>query len=82
MQAFEVRCYRRLLNISYEDHMKNEEVCRKLQAAIGEYGELLTVVKKRKLRRFGDVSISSVLAETILQDTVNEKEEKVDSDGL
>ena len=25
MQAFEVRCYRRLLNISYKDHVTNED---------------------------------------------------------
>ena len=25
-QAFEMRCYRRLLNISYKDHVTNEEV--------------------------------------------------------
>ena len=30
--AFEVRCYRRLLNISYKDHVTNEEVRRKIQA--------------------------------------------------
>ena len=36
-QAFEMRCYRRLLNISYKDHVTNEEVRRKIQAAIGEY---------------------------------------------
>ena len=51
-QAFEMRCYRRLLNISYKDHVTNEEVRRKIQAAIGEYDELLTLVKKRKLRWF------------------------------
>ena len=32
-QAFEMRCYRRLLKISYKDHVTNEEVCRKIQAA-------------------------------------------------
>ena len=32
-----MRCYRRLLNISYKDHVTNEEVRRKIQAAIGEY---------------------------------------------
>ena len=48
MQAFEMRCYRKLLNISYKDHVTNEEVRRKIQAAIGEYDELLTLVKKRK----------------------------------
>ena len=31
-QAFEMRCYRRLLNISYKDHVTNEEVRRKIQA--------------------------------------------------
>ena len=68
--AYEMRCYRRLLNISYKDHVTNEEVRRKIQAAIGEYDELLTLVKKRKLRWFGHVSRSSGLAKTILQGTV------------
>ena len=69
-QAFEMRCYQRLLNISYKDHVTNEEVPRKIQAAIGEYDELLTLVKKRKLRWFGHVSRSSGLAKRILQGTV------------
>ena len=30
-QAFEMRCYRRLLDISYKDHVTNEEVRRKIQ---------------------------------------------------
>ena len=72
-QAFEMRCNRRLLNISYKDHVTNEEVRRKIQAAIGEYDELLTLVKKRKLRWFGHVSRSSGLAKTILQGTVKGK---------
>ena len=67
MQAFEMRCYRRLLIISYKDHVTNEEVRRKIQAAIGEHGELLALVKKRKLRWFGHVSRSSGLAMIILQ---------------
>ena len=72
-QAFEMGCYRRLLNISYKDRVTNEEVRRKIQAAIGEYDELLTLVKKRKLRWFGHVSRSSGLAKTILQGTVKGK---------
>ena len=77
-QDFEMRCYRRLLNISYKDHVTNEEVRRKIQAAIGEYDELLTLVKKRKLRWFGHVSRSSGLAKTILQGTVKGKEKEAD----
>ena len=73
-QAFEMRCYQRLLNISYKDHMTYEEVCRKIQAAIfGEYDELLTMVKKQKLMWFCHVSRSSSLAKTILQGIVNGK---------
>ena len=66
MQAFEMRCYRRLLNISYKDYLTNEEVRRKIQAANSEYGELLTLVKKWKLRWYGHVSRSSGLAKIIL----------------
>ena len=55
-QAFEMRCYRRLLSISYKDHVTNEEVRRKIQTAIREYDELLTLVKKRKLGWFGHIS--------------------------
>ena len=75
-QAFEMRCYRRLLNISYKDHVNNEEIRRKIQAAIGEYDELLTLVKKRKLRWFGHVSRSSGLAQTILQGTMKGKRKR------
>ena len=70
IQAFEVRSYRRLLKISYKDYVTNEEVRRKIQAAIGESDELLTQVKKRKLRWFGHVSRSSGLAKTIQQGTL------------
>ena len=51
----------------------NEEVRRKIQAAIGDYDELLTLVKKRKLSWFGHVSRASGLVKTILQGTVKGK---------
>ena len=63
---------------SYKDNVTNEEVRRKIQAVIGEYDELLTLVKKRKLRWLGHVSRSSGLAKTILQGTVKEKEKEAD----
>ena len=65
MQAFEMTCYRRLLNMSYKGNVIYAEVCRKIKAAIGEYDELLTLVKKRKLRQCGYVSRSSGLEKTI-----------------
>ena len=75
-QAFEMRHHRRLLNISYKDNITNEEVRRKIQAAIGEYDELLTLVKKRKLRWFGHVSRSSGLAKTILPGSERKKKNR------
>ena len=62
-----------LLNNPYKNHVTNEDVCRKIQAVIVKYDELLPLVKKRKLRWFGHISRSSDLAKTILQGTVQEK---------
>ena len=42
----------------------------KIQRAIGPHEDLLTIVKRRKLHWYGDVSRSSGLAKTILQGTV------------
>ena len=69
-------CYRRQLKILYKDHVTSEEVRRKIQAAIGEYDELPTLVKKRKLRWFGHVSRSSGLAKTIIQGTAKGKRKR------
>ena len=70
IQALEMRCYRRLLNISYKDHVTNEEVCNRIQNAIGVHDDLLTMVKKRKLRWYGHSSRSLGMAKTIPQGTV------------
>ena len=59
----------------------NEHVPRKIQAATGRYDELLTLIKKRKLRWFGHISRSSGLAKTFLQGTVKEKIRKLDRRG-
>ena len=70
IQALEMRCYRRLLNISYKDYVTNEEVRNRIQNATGVHDDLLTMVKKRKLRWYGYISRSSDMAKTILQGTV------------
>ena len=64
----EMRCYCKILHISYRDHVTNEEVCAKIQQAIGPH-EDLTIVKRRKLQWYGHVSRSPGLAKTILQDS-------------
>ena len=70
IQALEMRCYRRLLNISYKDHATNEEVRNRIQNATGVHDDLLTMVNKRKLRWYGPISRSSGMAKTILHETV------------
>ena len=66
----EMRCYCKILHISYKDHVTNEEVCAKIQQAIGPHEDLLRIVKRRKLQWYGHVSRSLSLAKTILQGTV------------
>ena len=70
IQAMEMRCYRKLLRISYKDDVTNEEVHAKIQQAIGPHEDLLTFVKRHKLQWYGHVFHSSGLAKTILQGTV------------
>ena len=66
----EMRCYRKILRISYKDNVTNEEVCAKIQRAIVPHEDLLTIVYIRKLKWYGHVSRSLGLTKTILQGTV------------
>jgi sorting nexin-29 len=70
IQALEMRCYRRLLGISYKDHITNEEVKKRIRQAIGPYEELITTIKRRKLKWFGHVTRGEGLTKTVLQGTV------------
>ena len=72
----EMRCHRKILHISYEDHVTNEEVRAKIQHSIGPH-EDLTIVKRHKLQWYGRVSRSSGLAKTILQSTVKGRRRQV-----
>ena len=59
IQAIKMRCYRRIPCISYKDHVTNEEVCAKIQQAIGPH-EDLTLVKNGKLKWYRHVSRSLI----------------------
>ena len=50
--------------------MTNEEVRNRIQNANGVHDDLLTMVKKRKLRWYGHLSRSSGMAKTFLQGTM------------
>ena len=62
IQAMEIGCYRKILHISYKDHVTNEEASAKIQQAIGPHEHLLTIVKRRKLQWYGHVSRPSGLS--------------------
>ena len=59
----------RYYDISYKDHVTNEEVRGKIQQAIEPHKDLLPIVKRRRLQWYGHVSRSSGLGKTILQGT-------------
>ena len=65
-----MRCYCKILRILYKDHVTNEDVCAKIQQAIGSHEDLLTIVRRRKLKWYWHVSRSLGLAKSILQDTM------------
>ncbi|KAK2178203.1 hypothetical protein NP493_554g00028 [Ridgeia piscesae] len=67
IQAMEMRCLRKLLGITYGDHMSNEEVRNRTRQAIEPHEDLLTTVKRRKLKWYGHVTRFTVLTKTILQ---------------
>ena len=56
--------------VVYKDHVTNEEVRANIQQASEPHEDLLTIVKRRKLRWYGYVSRSSGPAKTIFQGTV------------
>ena len=65
-----MRCFRKILHISYKDHFTDEKVRAKIQQETGPYEDLLTILKRRKLQWYGQVSRLSGVAKTILQGTV------------
>ena len=67
IQAIEMRCYHKILRISYKDHVTNEEV---VPRSIRQLDHLLTTLNVCKLQQYGDVFRSSGLVKTILQGTM------------
>ena len=49
IQAMEMSCYRKILYILYKDHVTNEQVCAKIQQAIGPHEDFKAIVKRCNL---------------------------------
>ena len=56
----EMGCYRKILYISYKDHVTNEEVRAKIQLAIGPQEDLLPFVTRCQLQWDGHVYVHQV----------------------
>ena len=63
-------CFHKLLGILYRAYITNKEVKTRIGNAIGWYEDLLTSVKRSKLKWYGHITRSPGLAKTILQGTV------------
>ena len=72
IHTMEMRCCRKLPRFSYTDHVTSQEVRAKIQQALGPHEDLLTIVRRCKLKRYGHVSCSSGMAKTTLKGTVKE----------
>ena len=66
IQAFETKCLRKLLRISYREHETNDCV----RSLAGPEEPLLATVRRRKLAWFGHVMMHDTLSKTILQGNV------------
>ena len=69
-----LRCYRRPLNITYNDPVANKEVRCNLEASRSSNRS------KRKLRWHSHITIASGMAKTILKGAVKAKGEEEDSE--
>ena len=55
-----MRCYLKILCMSHKDCVTNEEAHAKIQQAIRQHKDLLTIVKRQKLTWYGHVSLHQV----------------------
>ena len=78
IQATEMRCFRRMLSITYRDYVTNAGVRNTIRPVIGPYEDLITNVRKLKLRWYGHISRSTGLVKMILHGTVKRGRRKAD----
>ena len=70
IQAFETKCLRKLLRISYLDRKTNDWVRNKINSLMGPREPLLATVKRWKLAWFRHVTRHDSLSKTISQGTL------------
>ena len=70
--SFELRCFRRILGITWKQRITNGEVQRRIKNEIGEHEPLLETARRRKLQWFGHtLRRVGTLAYDIMHGSVN-----------
>ena len=67
IQAFKIKCVRKLLSISYLEHKTNDCVQSKYDFLVSPREPLLATVKRRTLAQFGHITRHDRLSKTILR---------------
>ena len=70
IDAFEMKCYRKILNVSWREHRTNISVAKELGIKMGS---LLSRIKTQKLKYFGHITRHESLEKSILECNVNGK---------
>ena len=70
IESFELKCWRKLLRITYLDRKTNDYVRSTVELYIGPQEPLLATVKRRKLTFFGHTTRHDSLCKTIMQGTI------------
>ena len=70
LQAFENKCMRKTVQISYLEHKTNEYVWDRINSIAGRQETIITTIKRRKIARFGYVLRHDTLTKIILQGTI------------
>ena len=72
--AFEMKNIRKLLGITYLDRVTNQEIIDRISSSLtSPFTDILTTVKRRKLKWYGHVTRGDGLAKIILQGNVEGK---------
>jgi len=67
IEAFQLRCFRKIIKVSYTEHRTNVSIGAEIEAAIVRHEHLLSTMRRRKMRWFGHINRSHGLANTIVQ---------------
>ena len=73
IRALEMRCLKRLLNITYRERITNNEVRSIVTREIGPNSELLAMVIRNKLKWFGHIIRSTTMYKTLIQGNIDGK---------